>query len=92
MTQRGYGKPAIMEMGFPTKEYEFPETEGEFFGTLVIKKWNNKGGLICYFDTDDGRKLKLCVWFTKSGKSKWLTAELLSAPINRDAEGDNERS
>ena len=110
MTQRGYSKDAIMEMEFPTKEYEFPETAGKFIGTLVMKKWNSKGGLLCYFDTDDGRKLKLCVWFnyksersyrpkscdldisyvnigstlqvehaiTKSGKSKWLTAELLS--------------
>jgi hypothetical protein len=63
MVKRGFTKHQVMELGFPAKDYSFPEGTGLFSGTLVMKKWSNNRGLICYFDTDDGQKRKLCVWF-----------------------------
>jgi hypothetical protein len=61
MDKRGYSKNQIKEMGFPTKEYLFPNQEGSFNGKLVMKEWGNKN-LICYFETDKSEKYKLCVW------------------------------
>jgi len=53
------------EMGFPYADYQFPPDGDSFTGTLVFKKWAKKtASLICYFDTDGGEKLKLCVWFS----------------------------
>lgn len=50
-------------MGFPIWDYDFPIGRGEFTGTLVLKRWNKHLALTCYFDTDQGENLKLCVWF-----------------------------
>lgn len=61
MNKRGYSKNQIKEMGFPTREYLFPIQEGSFNGKLVMKEWGNKN-LICYFETDNSKKYKLCVW------------------------------
>ena len=62
--RRGYSERQVSGMGFPAKDYAFPTGEGSFTGTLVMKKWNGKNALICYFDADDGAKYKLCVWFS----------------------------
>lgn len=91
------------------EDYHFPSGDGCFIGKLVMKKWNRKGGLNCYFDTADSETLMLCAWndpvvgegycpeYTdidmsmlpigttvkatfrenRSGKSKWLEAEIL---------------
>ncbi|MBE6971760.1 MAG: hypothetical protein E7446_06535 [Ruminococcaceae bacterium] len=66
--RRGYSKRQVIEMGFPMADYDFPHGEGSFTGTLVMKRWNKQNGLICYFDTDDGYKYKLCVWFKHDEK------------------------
>lgn len=58
----GYSWWQVADMGFPSNDYEFPNKEGAFTGTLVMKKWNRQNGLMCYFDTNDGYKYKLCVW------------------------------
>ena len=52
------------EMGFPSSDYLFPSDGNTFTGTLILKKWSKTKALICYFDTDSGEKLKLCVWFS----------------------------
>lgn len=52
------------EIGFPSADYKFPSNGDTFTGTLVFKKWSKTKALICYFDTDNGEKLKLCVWFS----------------------------
>ena len=66
MQRRAYSKKEIEEMEFPVTDYLFPDTPGEATATLVMKQWGKQGVLICYFDTDDGRKLKLCVWFSRN--------------------------
>lgn len=66
---RGYSKKQIDMLKFPIAQYEFPTGDGEFTGKLVMKKWSDKRGLICYFDTYDGQMYKICVWF-KSQASK----------------------
>lgn len=52
----------------PFDDYSYPERAGEFIGTLTFRCWHrNKPMLLCYFDTDDGRKLKLPVWWQSWG-------------------------
>ena len=54
----------------PLEEYRFPEEGGSFTGTLVYRCWHrNKPMLLCYFDTDDGRKMKLAAWWQSWGVS-----------------------
>lgn len=60
--KRAYNRQEIWDMQFPVAEYEFPTEQGDFEGKLVMKKWTDSQGLICYFETEDGQKLKLCVW------------------------------
>ena len=28
-----------------------------------MKKWGKRGALICYFDTEDEKRYKICAWF-----------------------------
>jgi len=58
---RGYSENQVREMGFPRADYSFPKEPGEGSGTLVMKMWGNKC-LICYFDMDDGSKIKLSLF------------------------------
>lgn len=52
----------------PLDEYSYPEDTGEFTGTLTFRCWHrNKPMLLCYFDTNDGRKFKLPVWWQSWG-------------------------
>jgi hypothetical protein len=52
----------------PLDDYSYPEDTGEFTGTLTFRCWHrNKPMLLCYFDTDDGRKFKLPVWWQSWG-------------------------
>lgn len=52
----------------PLQEYHFPEKSGQFTGTLTYRCWHrSKPMLLCYFDTDDGRKLMLAVWWQSWG-------------------------
>lgn len=55
---RGYSKNQAREMGFPCDRYQFPTVAGKGTGVLAMKVWDNKC-LICYFDMDDGEKIKL---------------------------------
>jgi hypothetical protein len=44
-------------------EYKFPKESGEFKGTLKYrKKLGNKPCILCYFLSDDNRKIVLPVW------------------------------
>lgn len=53
---------AIREMA-PLDDYSYPTGNSEFTGTLAFRCWHrNEPMLLCYFDTDDGRKLVLPVW------------------------------
>ena len=61
---RAYSKQQVKRSGFPTGEYTFPQGSGSFVGELVLKMWNNNNALVCYFDTTEGEKYKLCVWFS----------------------------
>ena len=58
---RGYSESKVVEMGFPRKDYKFPTVAGRGTGTLVMKMWSKKC-LICYFELDDGEKIKLCAF------------------------------
>ena len=60
---RGYSRREIYEMEFPQNDYDFPLQEGEFTGVLVMKRWLDNHGLLCYFDCDCGNKYKICVWY-----------------------------
>lgn len=64
-------------IGFPYFDYQFPTEGGTFNGTLVFKKWSRKAttSLTCYFDTDKGERLKLCVWFSYSDSRSYRPKE-----------------
>lgn len=55
-------KKELEIMKHPIHAYQFPSREGSFTGRLVKKRRNGLGGLNCYFDSDDGRAIKLCAW------------------------------
>lgn len=59
---RAYSKDQFWNSNFDTTGYVFNESEGEFSGTLVCKKWGQKHNVNAYVDLDDGRKI-LCTAF-----------------------------
>lgn len=63
MSTRGYSRREVYEMDFPQNDYDFPPQEGEFTGLLVMKRWLDQNGLLCYFDCECGNKYKICVWY-----------------------------
>lgn len=106
---RDDGETPNFEDEWVYEDYSFPEGDGCFIGTLVMKKWNRCNGLNCFFNCLDGRKLTLCAWDnedplrafcpacsdinlsllplgttlrtkfvgTRTGKTKWLEAEIV---------------
>lgn len=74
-----------MDIGFPTNEYTFPEGEGSFMGKLVMKKWTDNKALLCYFDTQDSRKLKIQVYWkpelSKSYRPRNSSLDVSQIPI-----------
>ena len=58
---KGYSENQVREMGFDRSQYRFPDTAGKGTGALTMKIWGNKC-LLCYFDMDDGAKIKLTVF------------------------------
>lgn len=73
--KRGYTDSDMDEMGFDSKAYEFPEGENEITATLVMKKWTNKKGLICFFDTDDGNHYKLIAYLRRPGTGQYTAKD-----------------
>ena len=69
--KRAYTRKQLFEMNFPVSDYDFPHGNGTFDGVLVMKKWGDRNVLICYFDTDQGEKLKLCAWFKRDSKKDY---------------------
>ena len=63
MENRAFTNNQIKEMGFPDRDYSYPDAPGKAMATLVMKRWGRQNVLVCYFDADDGRKLMLSVWF-----------------------------
>lgn len=59
--KRAYSRYQLKEMDFDVERYKFPTASGKGTGTLAMKQWGNKC-LVCYFDMDDGEKIKLTVW------------------------------
>ena len=52
----------------PMNDYRYPEESGSFTGTLTFRCWHrSKPMLLCFFDADDGRKIKLSVWWQSWG-------------------------
>ena len=52
----------------PQDQYRYPEESGSFTGTLTFRCWHrSKPMLLCFFDADDGRKIKLSVWWQSWG-------------------------
>ena len=84
-TVKGYSKKQVEELGFPRNEYQFPEYTGTFKGLLVMKEWG-KRNLICYFDTENHERYKLCVWFdyndSKSYKPRKSDIDFTTAELN----------
>ena len=61
-------RTAADRLAAPMYDYTYPPDSGEFTGTLSFRCWHrNKPMLLCFFDTDDGRKIKLQVWFQTWG-------------------------
>lgn len=58
---RAFTENQVVAMRFPISGFVFPKGEGVFNATLVMKKWANNKGLLCYFETDCGKKYKLMV-------------------------------
>ena len=88
MSNGNYSQNQADDIGFPYFDYEFPNGGGTFTGTLVFKKWSKKAStsLICYFDTDDGEKLKMCVWFSyddeRTYRPKQSDVDMKKAELN----------
>ena len=52
----------------PINDYRYPDESGSFTGTLTFRCWHrSKPMLLCFFDADDGRKIKLSVWWQSWG-------------------------
>ena len=73
--KRGYVPSDLEEMGFDVNQYPFPSEAGETTATLVMRKWGKRCNLICYFDTDDGQKLKLIAYRDDRKGGKYTTRE-----------------
>ena len=73
--KRGYTDSDMEEMGFDSKAYEYPEGENEINATLVMKKWTNKQGLLCFFDTEDGKHYKLIAYLSRASKGKYTAKD-----------------
>jgi len=58
--KNNYTPAQARETGFDRNAYT-PAAEGVFIGTLVMKVYGDFC-LRCYFETDEGRKLKLTAW------------------------------
>lgn len=52
-----YNEPEILY-----DEYDFYEKEGEITARLIHKKWGKKTNLICFFETEDGKKFEASAW------------------------------
>jgi hypothetical protein len=63
MFKRGYTNDDMKEMDFHPGEYSRPTQDGELIGTLVMKEWTKFQSIQCFFDGDDGRKMKINGWF-----------------------------
>ncbi len=74
MPKYAYDRTQFWDSHFPAGDYVFPSGDGTFVATLAVSRWINKG-LICYFDTDCGRKYKLCVWFSYDPARSFRPAE-----------------
>ena len=73
--KRGYIPSDLEEMGFDVNQYPLPSEAGEATATLVMRKWGKRLNLICYFDTDDGRKLKLLAYRDDRKGGRYTTRE-----------------
>ena len=62
--RRAYTWRQITEMGFEVTDYDFPTEPGIVNAALVMKRWGNNN-LVCYFEGDDGEKIKLCAWWSQ---------------------------
>lgn len=47
-------------------EYKYLDTPGEYIVTLKHRSWGKKHNLGCCFETDDGKKFRLYVWFNEN--------------------------
>lgn len=52
----------FVQSGFDGRDYEFPEMEGEFVGTIACKRWNKNNNLMVYMDMDNGDKIVTVLW------------------------------
>ena len=62
--RRAYTWRQITEMGFDVTGYDFPTEPRIVNATLVMKRWGNNN-LVCYFESDEGEKFKLCAWWSQ---------------------------
>ena len=72
---RGYTKSDMKENGFDSSPFEFPEGEGEFTGTFIMRSWTKKMGLLCYFRTDDGKFYKLIAYWNPRHDDKYTAKD-----------------
>lgn len=70
LEDKEYSWNALLDEGFPVDDYEFPDFEGAFQGTLDCKCWGFRklsGSLIASVTLDDGRKIKFACWKDRRG-------------------------
>lgn len=56
----------LLERG--AKDYPQMQEEGKYLATLKFRGWGKSKALICYFETDDGRKFNLYAWRIQGGE------------------------
>ena len=65
-TKRALTYNQLIGIGFDTMAYSFPIEGGVFIGALTAKCWGTKRNLTCYFDLDNGDKIKLNTWWEQN--------------------------
>jgi hypothetical protein len=56
-----FSRLQLYDSGFSYQDYSMPDA-GTYNAVLVLRSWGKCDTLHCYFETDDGKKLKLQVY------------------------------
>ena len=73
--KRAYTKNEIYCNNFDYKNYSFPVKANEVEAILVMKQWGRKMNLICYFQTTENKKIKLCAYVQRGLNGRYSPRE-----------------
>ena len=73
--KRACTKNDIYCINFDYKSYNFPLQANEVDAILVMKQWGRKMNLICYFQTTENNKIKLCAYVQRDLNGRYSPRE-----------------